>query len=203
MAQEQAERDDADRRTLNSANGYTDAREQAMNRRMDERLSDEASERVSGDITTLNSANNHTDTRVTTEQQARLAGDRQTLHDANIYTNQRETFIDQRTDGLMAEERQARVEGEHRMLDNANRYTNFKARRANAGIAAAMAHSGIPYLNGSTVSSFGMAASSYRGETAIASGYQRQMTPFVTARVSLTWDTRQGIGVTAGMAVGW
>lgn len=200
--------------TLSKANSYTDAREQAINSRTDGLVADEASKRIAGDAETLKSANTHTDTLVGAEKQARIEGDRKTLKDATGYTDQRETFINNRTDSLLSDERSARIDGDRRTLNSANAYTNQRydqldnkvnrnERRANAGIAGAMAMSGIPYLNNYVDNSFGMAAGSYRGETAIASGYQRQINPYVNARVSMTWDTSQGVGVAAGMAVGW
>ncbi|WP_210446493.1 YadA-like family protein [Pantoea ananatis] len=63
--------------------------------------------------------------------------------------------------------------------------------------------SGIPYLINSVDNSFGMAFGTYRDEQAIAAGYQRRLAAQVSARVSLTWDTGQGAGMTAGMAMGW
>ena len=173
---------------ISTANSYTDTREQAINARTDGLVADEASQRI--------------------------AGDAQTLSSANSYTNQRETAINNRTDSLMSDERSARIDGDRRTLSSANSYTNQRfgelsnkvnrnERRANAGVSAAMAMSNIPYLNNYVDNSFGMAAGTYRGETAIAGGYQRQINPYGNTRVSLTWDTSQGVGVAGGFAVGW
>ena len=70
-------------------------------------------------------------------------------------------------------------------------------------IAGAMALTNIPYLTKDVDNSFGMAIGTYRGETALAGGIQRQLSPRINARVSLTWDSSQAVGVAGGLAVGW
>ncbi|WP_180269728.1 YadA C-terminal domain-containing protein, partial [Erwinia amylovora] len=158
--------------------------------------------------------NSRTDGLVANEKSERIAGDAQTLSSANNYTDTRETVINQRTDTLITNEQGARIEGDKRTLQTANNYTNNKfselndrvnrnESRANAGIAGAMSMSAIPYLNNYVDNSFGMATSTFRGETAIASGYQRQINPYVNVRLSSSWDTSNGVGVAAGVALGW
>ncbi|EPK0078167.1 YadA-like family protein [Klebsiella pneumoniae] len=172
---------------ISTANSYTDSREQAINSRTDGLVADEASKRIAGDADTLNAANS--------------------------YTSQRETAINTRTDQLMDNEQQARVEGDRRTLSSANSYTNQRfselnnkvnrnERRANGGISAAMAMSSIPYQI-YVDNSFGMAAGTYRGETALAAGLQKQIAPTANVRLNVSWDTANSVGVAGGFAVGW
>ncbi|MEG3537498.1 YadA C-terminal domain-containing protein [Citrobacter freundii] len=187
-------------------------------------IADEASKRIAGDTETLNSANSYTSQRETAintrtdklmddEQQARIEGDRRTLSSANSYTDTRESVINQRTDNLMSDERTARIDGDRRTLSSANSYTNQRfselnnkvnrnERRANGGISAAMAMSSIPYQI-YVDNSFGMAAGTYRGETALAAGLQKQIAATTNVRLNVSWDTANSIGVAGGFAVGW
>ncbi|MFN2098379.1 YadA-like family protein [Pantoea agglomerans] len=172
---------------ISTANNYTDTREQAINSRTDGLVADEASKRIAGDADTLRSA--------------------------NTYTNNREDVINNRTDTLVNAEQQSRIDGDRRTLNSANTYTNKKfseldnkvnrnERRANGGISGAMAMSSIPYLN-YVDNSLGMATSTYRGETAIAAGLQSQVSAMTNVRLNASWDTGGGVGIAAGMAVGW
>ncbi|MDQ1228436.1 adhesin YadB/C [Pantoea ananatis] len=161
---------------ISTANSYTNAREQAINSRTDGLIADESSQRITGDAQTLYSANNYTNNQVSNERQARIEGDRNTLNSARAYTNER--------------------------VDKLNDRVNRNERRANGGISAAMAMSSIPYLN-YVDNSLGMATSTYRGETAIAAGLQSQISAMTNFRVNASWDTGGGVGIAAGMAVGW
>jgi autotransporter adhesin len=225
MAAEQQARQNGDAATLNSAKSYTDTRETVINQRTDGLIASEQQARESGDARTLSGARSYTDTRETAinkrtdkmmdaEQLARIEGDRQTLGSAKAYTDQRETAINSRTDSLVASEHDARIAGDANTLASAGNYTNQRfselndrvnrnERRANAGIAGAMALTNIPYLTKDVDNSFGMAIGTYRGETALAGGIQRQLSPRINARVSLTWDSSQAVGVAGGLAVGW
>ncbi|HHY7090913.1 TPA: YadA-like family protein, partial [Escherichia coli] len=88
------------------------------------------------------------------EENARIQGDAQTLKSANTYTDNRVSTLERSTNQQF---RQLRDEVEK------NR------KRADAGIAGAMAMTAIPVVEGKTYS-FGMAASNYRDEQAIAAG---------------------------------
>ncbi|EGO7392614.1 hypothetical protein IU801_002841, partial [Salmonella enterica] len=123
-------------------------------------------------------------------------------------------------------------ESSSRTLDRANTYTNHRAsqaennavarsdaytnkrfgelknqvnrneKRANGGIAGAMAMTGIPSVPGHNFS-FGMAASGYRDQGAIAAGVKANITQDTTVSLNTAWDSGNGVGVAAGFSVGW
>ncbi|EEC8591036.1 YadA-like family protein [Escherichia coli] len=121
------------------------------------------------------------------EENARIQGDAQTLKSANTYTDNRVSTLERSTNQQF---RQLRDEVEK------NR------KRADAGIAGAMAMTAIPVVEGKTYS-FGMAASNYRDEQAIAAGMHFRTTENSAVRLNASWDTQNGSGVAAGMSVGW
>ncbi|EOO3671557.1 YadA-like family protein [Escherichia coli] len=121
------------------------------------------------------------------EENARIQGDAQTLKSANTYTDNRVSTLERSTNQQF---RQLRDEVEK------NR------KRADAGIAGAMAMTAIPVVEGKTYS-FGMAASNYRDEQAIAAGMYFRTTENSAVRLNASWDTQNGSGVAAGMSVGW
>ncbi|EKD0000670.1 YadA-like family protein [Escherichia coli] len=121
------------------------------------------------------------------EENARIQGDAQTLKSANTYTDNRVSTLERSTNQQF---RQLRDEVEK------NR------KRADAGIAGAMAMTAIPVVEGKTYS-FGMAASNYRDEQAIAAGMHFRTSENSAVRLNASWDTQNGSGVAAGMSVGW
>ncbi|EKH4493804.1 YadA-like family protein [Escherichia coli] len=165
LAAARAHSDENDKRTLVSANTYADQKETAINNRTDGLLTTERQARTAGDTETLAAArthsdendkrtlvsantyadqketdiNNRTDGLLTTERQARTAGDtatlaaarthsdennKRTLISANTYTDQKETAINNRTDGLLMTERQARIAGDAETLATAEAYSD-------------------------------------------------------------------------------
>lgn len=121
------------------------------------------------------------------EEHARIQGDAQTLKSANTYTDNRVSTLEHSTNQQF---RQLRDEVEK------NR------KRADAGIAGAMAMTAIPVVEGKTYS-FGMAAANYRDEQAIAAGMNFRTSENSAVRLNASWDTQHGSGVAAGMSVGW
>ncbi|EDF8679013.1 hemagglutinin, partial [Salmonella enterica] len=75
-------------------------------------------------------------------------------------------------------------------------------KRANGGIAGAMAMTAIPSVPGHNFS-FGMAASGYRDQGAIAAGVKANITQDTTVSLNTAWDSGNGVGVAAGFSVGW
>ncbi|HDI9685907.1 TPA: YadA-like family protein, partial [Escherichia coli] len=165
LAAARAHSDENDKRTLVSANTYADQKETAINNRTDGLLTTERQARTAGDTATLAAArthsdennkrtlisantyadqketaiNNRTDGLLATERQARTAGDaatlaaarthsdennKRTLISANTYADQKETAINNRTDGLLMTERQARIAGDAETLATAEAYSD-------------------------------------------------------------------------------
>ncbi|MCM4402324.1 YadA-like family protein, partial [Escherichia coli] len=165
LAAARAHSDENDKRTLVSANTYADQKETAINNRTDGLLTTERQARTAGDTATLAAArthsdennkrtlisantyadqketaiNNRTDGLLMTERQARIAGDtatlaaarthsdennKRTLVSANTYADQKETDINNRTDGLLMTERQARIAGDAETLATAEAYSD-------------------------------------------------------------------------------
>ncbi|EJV2321126.1 YadA-like family protein, partial [Escherichia coli] len=165
LAAARAHSDENDKRTLVSANTYADQKETAINNRTDGLLTTERQARTAGDTETLAAArthsdendkrtlvsantyadqketaiNNRTDGLLMTERQARIAGDtatlaaarthsdennKRTLVSANTYADQKETDINNRTDGLLMTERQARIAGDAETLATAEAYSD-------------------------------------------------------------------------------
>ncbi|EPT1481985.1 YadA-like family protein, partial [Escherichia coli] len=165
LAAARAHSDENDKRTLVSANTYADQKETDINNRTDGLLATERQARTAGDTATLAAArthsdennkrtlisantyadqketaiNNRTDGLLMTERQARTAGDaatlavarthsdennKRTLISANTYADQKETAINNRTDGLLTTERQARIAGDAATLATAAAYSD-------------------------------------------------------------------------------
>ncbi|HFS3047511.1 TPA: YadA-like family protein, partial [Escherichia coli] len=165
LAAARAHSDENDKRTLVSANTYADQKETDINNRTDGLLTTERQARTAGDTATLAAArthsdennkrtlisantyadqketaiNNRTDGLLMTERQARTAGDaatlavarthsdennKRTLISANTYADQKETAINNRTDGLLTTERQARIAGDAATLATAAAYSD-------------------------------------------------------------------------------
>ncbi|EHI0444204.1 TPA: YadA-like family protein, partial [Escherichia coli] len=165
LAAARAHSDENDKRTLVSANTYADQKETDINNRTDGLLATERQARTAGDTATLAAArthsdennkrtlvsantyadqketdiNNRTDGLLATERQARTAGDaatlaaarthsdennKRTLISANTYADQKETDINNRTDGLLMTERQARIAGDAETLATAEAYSD-------------------------------------------------------------------------------
>ncbi|HFN6519557.1 TPA: YadA-like family protein [Escherichia coli] len=105
--------DENDKRTLVSANTYADQKETAINNRTDGLLATERQARTAGDTATLAAARTHSD-----------KNDKRTLVSANTYADQKETAINNRTDGLLMTERQARIAGDAATLATAAAYSD-------------------------------------------------------------------------------
>lgn len=98
---------------------------------------------------------------------------------------------------------------EQRINSNVNkRFAQLKddidknKKRSDADIAGAMAMTGIPAVPNKTVS-FGMAMAGYRSEGAIAAGFHINTSENSAVKVNTAWDRQSGLGVSAGMALGW
>ncbi|ECW2673578.1 hypothetical protein F3X92_25475, partial [Salmonella enterica] len=152
---------------------------------------------------TLKSANDYTERRaVVTENNAVTRSNAytdesssRTLESANTYTNHRS------------------VQAENNAVARSNAYTDNRfgelkhqvdrnEKRANGGIAGAMAMTAIPSVPGHDFS-FGMATSGYRGQGAIAAGVKANITQNTTVSLNTAWDSGNGVGVAAGFSVGW
>ncbi|ECC8137844.1 hypothetical protein DD846_17780 [Salmonella enterica] len=118
-----------------------------------------------------------------------------TLESANTYTNHRA------------------AQAENNAVARSNNYTDNRfgelknqvdrnEKRANGGIAGAMAMTAIPSVPGHNFS-FGMAASGYRDQGAIAAGVKANITQDTTVSLNTAWDSGNGVGVAAGFSVGW
>ncbi|EBE4456419.1 hypothetical protein FHD89_26065, partial [Salmonella enterica] len=114
-----------------------------------------------------------------------------TLERANTYTNHRA------------------AQAENNAVARSNAYTNKRfgelknqvdrnEKRANGGIAGAMAMNGIPAGSG-----FGMAVGGYRDQGAIAIGMQKKINSDTTVSLKAAWDSGNGTGVSAGFLVDW
>ena len=75
-------------------------------------------------------------------------------------------------------------------------------KRAEAGIAGAMAMTAIPYVTSQDYS-FGMAMSGYQQQGAVAAGMSFRTSDNSAVRVNTSWDSQHGTGIAAGFAVGW
>ncbi|ENC3277951.1 YadA-like family protein [Escherichia coli] len=113
LAAARAHSDENDKRTLVSANTYADQKETDINNRTDGLLATERQARTAGDAATLAAARTHSD-----------ENNKRTLISANTYADQKETDINNRTDGLLMTERQARIAGDAETLATAEAYSD-------------------------------------------------------------------------------
>nr|AAL26283.1 STEC autoagglutinating adhesin [Escherichia coli] len=198
LQHEATARIEGDAQTLKSANTYTNKQVNALEQNTNQQLQHEATARIEGDAQTLKSANTYTNKQVNaleqnTNQQlqheatARIEGDAQTLKSANTYTNKQVNALEQNTNQQF---RQLRDQ------------INKNRKRSDAGIAGAMAMTAIPMIDGKQYS-FGMAASNYRDEQAIAAGIIFRTSENTVVRLNTSWDTQHGTGVATGMSIGW
>ncbi|EFA2310014.1 TPA: YadA-like family protein, partial [Escherichia coli] len=118
LAAARAHSDENDKRTLVSANTYADQKETAINNRTDGLLTTERQARTAGDTETLAAARTHSD-----------ENDKRTLVSANTYADQKETDINNRTDGLLTTERQARTAGDTATLAAARTHSDENNKR--------------------------------------------------------------------------
>ncbi|EJF3713563.1 YadA-like family protein [Salmonella enterica] len=167
----------ANEKILTVANTYTDTAKSEAVKEANQYSDDTAKK-------TLKSADDYTD-----ESSLR------TLESANTYTNHRS------------------VQAENNAVARSNAYTDNRfgelkhqvdrnEKRANGGIAGAMAMTAIPSVPGHDFS-FGMATSGYRGQGAIAAGVKANITQNTTVSLNTAWDSGNGVGVAAGFSVGW
>ncbi|EBO0017763.1 hypothetical protein DSO52_07790 [Salmonella enterica] len=152
---------------------------------------------------TLKSANDYTERRAVVAENNAVTrsnaytdeSSSRTLESANTYTNHRS------------------VQAENNAVARSNAYTDNRfgelkhqvdrnEKRANGGIAGAMAMTAIPSVPGHDFS-FGMATSGYRGQGAIAAGVKANITQNTTVSLNTAWDSGNGVGVAAGFSVGW
>jgi len=232
IAQEQKDRTRAIGTAKAEANRYTDGKVSASDQRTDELIQSEQQARVKGDAETLSAANQHSDAndrKILTSANGYTDQQTQGIEKrANTFTREREIATNQRTDQLMDTEVQARVDGDKRTLRAANDYTDWRVdgieqkannytnqrfgelkrqvernrKRADAGIAGAMAMTAIPKVDGKDVS-FGMAMSGFRDQGAVAAGFNIQTSPNTAVKLNTAWDSQSGAGVAAGIAMGW
>ncbi|EGI1203849.1 YadA-like family protein [Escherichia coli O8:H7] len=80
---------------------------------LSDQVMDETRSRMEGDVATLAAARAHSD-----------ENDKKTLASAHTYTDQKETTINNRTDGLLTTERQARIAGDAATLAAATAYSD-------------------------------------------------------------------------------
>ncbi|END2357420.1 YadA-like family protein [Escherichia coli] len=113
LAAARAHSDENDKKTLASTHTYTDQKETTINNRTDGLLTTERQARITGDAATLAAARAHSD-----------ENDKKTLASAHTYTDQKETTINNRTDGLLTTERQARIAGDAATLAAATAYSD-------------------------------------------------------------------------------
>ncbi|EIH9515739.1 TPA: YadA-like family protein, partial [Escherichia coli] len=118
LAAARAHSDENDKRTLVSANTYADQKETDINNRTDGLLTTERQARTAGDTATLAAARTHSD-----------ENDKRTLVSANTYADQKETDINNRTDGLLTTERQARTAGDTATLAAARTHSDENNKR--------------------------------------------------------------------------
>ncbi|WP_199557986.1 YadA C-terminal domain-containing protein [Enterobacter roggenkampii] len=178
-------------KTRIDANNYTDSKLIEANNHTDSQIKNVTSIAVE-------EANYYTDQQVNNEALLREQGDADTLKKANDYSDT----------------------GDARTLSSANNYTNSKfaelknsvdklsdrvdrnRKRSDAGIAGAMAMTGIPVVYGKDTS-FGMAMSGYRNQSAVAAGFNFRTSKSSALKVNVAWDTQSGVGVAGGFALGW
>ncbi|EBA1913714.1 YadA-like family protein [Salmonella enterica] len=152
---------------------------------------------------TLKSANDYTERRAVVAENNAVTrsnaytdeSSSRTLEKANTYTNHQV------------------AQAENNAVTRSNDYTNKRfgelkhqvdrnEKRANGGIAGAMAMTAIPSVPGHNFS-FGMAASGYRDQGAVAAGVKANITQDTTVSLNTAWDSGNGVGVAAGFSVGW
>ncbi|ELQ6859465.1 YadA-like family protein [Salmonella enterica] len=152
---------------------------------------------------TLKSANDYTERRAVVAENNAVTrsnaytdeSSSRTLESANTYTNHRS------------------VQAENNAVARSNAYTDNRfgelkhqvdrnEKRANGGIAGAMAMSGIVPVPGNDFS-FGIATSGYRDQGAIATGVQARISPNANINMKAAWDSGNGVGVVAGLNIGW
>jgi len=113
-----AHSDANDVRILASANTHTDSSVQTSNLRTDGLIVREQNDRTAA---------------IKAEAAARIKGDVDTLAGANRFTGERETVINQRTNGLLRTEQQARVKGDADTLMAANAHSDGNDAKTLAG----------------------------------------------------------------------
>ncbi|EBP9841868.1 hypothetical protein AHN45_24180 [Salmonella enterica subsp. enterica] len=188
---------DSEITTLNTkAQGYATAAKSEAVKDANQYSDDTAKE-------TLKSANDYTERRAVVAENNAVTrsnaytdeSSSRTLESANTYTNHRS------------------VQAENNAVARSNAYTDNRfgelkhqvdrnEKRANGGIAGAMAMTAIPSVPGHDFS-FGMATSGYRGQGAIAAGVKANITQNTTVSLNTAWDSGNGVGVAAGFSVGW
>ncbi|QGU89144.1 hypothetical protein GN242_18780 [Erwinia sorbitola] len=85
---------------------------------------------------------------------------------------------------------------------NLSKEVNKNKKRADAGIAGAMAMTAIPFVHADDFS-FGMALSGYRDQGALAAGMTFKTSEHTAMKIHSSWDTQNGTGIAAGFAWGW
>lgn len=91
-------------------------------------VTQEISDRISGDASTLSGANSYTDGEISTESAARVSGDAASVSSANAYT-----------DGEVSAEAALRVSGDAASVSSSNSYTDSQIALAQGDISAAEA----------------------------------------------------------------
>lgn len=75
--------------------------------------------------------------------------------------------------------------------------------KANAGVSAAFASSGIPQVTDGQRFAMGAGIGGYEGESALAVGFSTRVTHAVVLKASVASDSQSGFGYNAGVSVGW
>lgn len=132
---------------------------------------------------TLQNANDYTDSRVPT-----------IINEANEYTNNQ---YNQAIDQLFQKNR-GYIDGQINRLDK--KIDNYRD-DAFAGVAGAMAIASIPKKEGYKTS-YGVGVANYRNQQAIAAGIEHNTSPKTVIKFNFSSDTKGGIGLGAGFAVG-
>ncbi|EIZ8586829.1 YadA-like family protein, partial [Salmonella enterica] len=151
---------------------------------------------------TYNRSVDYTDSRINESNQSVIDystrytdnSSEKTLNQANNYTDNRFNESVNYTNNKFSE-----VNGR---VDRLNNKIDENDRRAKAGIAGAMAMSGIPQRFDYNFN-FGMAAGTYGGEQAISAGSFWNVTENTTVATKISLDTQHNVGGTVGFAVGW
>lgn len=129
--------------------------------------------------------------KIEEEKYERVNGDREAIRVSTNYTDKKTNSFEQRINSNV-NKRFAQLKDD---IDK-------NKKRSDAGIAGAMAMTGIPAVPNKTVS-FGMAMAGYRSEGAIAAGFHINTSENSAVKVNTAWDSQSGLGVSAGMALGW
>lgn len=124
---------------------------------------------------------------------------------ANIATNTKDIKTNQTniaSNTSKISELESSFSGMNSSFRDLSEKVNKNKKRAEAGIAGAMAMTAIPHVNSDDFS-FGMAMSGYQQQGALAAGMTFKTSEHTAMKINSSWDTQHGTGVAAGFAWGW